>query len=70
MEIDRDIRNRQAANEFYTKKDELQFTREELQGRLDKFVGELTGELQTDINIRLKELTISYAPEGKRIQIR
>ena len=58
-EIDREIRNRQAANEFYVKKDELQATREELQGRLDKLIGELTRELQTDINIRLKELNDS-----------
>ena len=55
-EIDREIHNRQAANEYYTRKDQLQTTREELQERLDSLIGELTGEIQTDINVRLREL--------------
>ena len=54
--IDREMKNLRDANEYYIKKDQLQNTREELQKRLDSLIEELTGELQTEINIRLKEL--------------
>lgn len=54
--IDREMKNLREANEYYVKKDELQTTREELQVRLDNLIEELTAELQTDINIRLREL--------------
>ncbi|MBD5117565.1 MAG: DUF2326 domain-containing protein [Clostridiales bacterium] len=54
--IDREMKNLRDANEYYVKKDELQTTREELQARLDSMIEELTAELQTDINIRLREL--------------
>ncbi len=55
-DIDREMKNLRDANEYYVKKDELQTTREELQARLDSLIEELTAELQTDINIRLREL--------------
>ena len=55
-DIDREMKNLRDANEYYIKKDQLQTTREELQQRLDSLIEELTGELQTDINIRLREL--------------
>ena len=54
--IDREMKNLRDANEYYVKKDQLQTTREELQARLDSLIEELTAELQTDINIRLREL--------------
>lgn len=54
--IDREMKNLRDANEYYVKKDELKTTREELQARLDSLIEELTAELQTDINIRLREL--------------
>ena len=55
-EIDREMKNLRDANEYYIKKDELQTTREELQARLDSLIEELTAELQTGINIQLREL--------------
>ena len=54
--IDREMKNLRDANEYYIKKDELQTTREELQARLDSLIEELTAELQTGINIQLREL--------------
>lgn len=54
--IDREMKNLRDANEYYIKKDELQTTREELQVRLDSLIEELTAELQTGINIQLREL--------------
>ena len=54
--IDREMKNLRDANEYYIKKDELQTTREELQARLDSLIEELTPELQTGINIQLREL--------------
>ena len=54
--IDRVMKNLRDANEYYIKKDELQTTREELQARLDSLIEELTAELQTGINIQLREL--------------
>ena len=50
------MKNLRDANEYYIKKDELQTTREELQARLDSLIEELTAELQTGINIQLREL--------------
>ncbi len=55
-EYDQEIKDLQEANEYYLKKDQLQNTRAELQQRLDRLIEELTGELQTEINIRLHEL--------------
>lgn len=55
-EIDRELRNLREANQYYTKKDELQKTKEELQERLDSLIAELSTELSTVINIRLHEL--------------
>lgn len=55
-DIDREMKNLCDANEYYVKKDELQSTREELQGRLGALVEELVAELQTEINIHLREL--------------
>lgn len=54
--IDREMKNLRDANEYYVKKEQLQTTREELQARLDSLIEELTAELQTEINIRLREL--------------
>lgn len=54
--IDREMKNLRDANEYYIKKDELQTSREELQARLDSLIEELTAELQTGINIQLREL--------------
>ena len=54
--IDREMKNLRDANEYFVKKDLLQTTRAELQARLDSLIEELTAELQTEINIRLREL--------------
>ena len=54
--LDSEMKNLRDANEYYIKKDELQTTREELQARLDSLIEELTAELQTGINIQLREL--------------
>lgn len=52
----REIQNLTEANEYYTKKEELHTTTEDLQKRLDKMIQEKTQELATEINIALKTL--------------
>ena len=54
--LDREMKNLSDANDYYESHSVLQQNTKDLQERLDKLVNDTTADLQTDINIGLREL--------------
>ncbi|MBR2553382.1 MAG: DUF2326 domain-containing protein [Aeriscardovia sp.] len=62
--LDREMKNLRDANEYYESHKVLHQTTADLQARLDKLVNETTAELQTDINIGLRDLNKKVCEPG------
>lgn len=62
--LDREMKNLRDANEYYESHKVLHQTTADLQARLDKLVNEITAELQTDINIALRDLNKKVCAPG------
>lgn len=62
--LDREMKNLRDANDYFESHKVLHQTTVDLQERMDKLVSETTAELQTDINVGLRELNQKVCEPG------
>lgn len=62
--LDRELKNLRDANDYYESHKTLHQTTVDLQNRLDKLVNDTTSELQTDINVSLRDLNKKVCEPG------